>query len=1392
MKNIKLKPLTLAIIAWAYTTATMQVAMADDTEIYVPKEVPADQQVRPNILMILDTSGSMTSNVSGTSPQKNRMEVLKEVTTNLIDDLKDKNVNIGFMRFHGNDGGAVTQAVQHLTPANAESMKTFINSNSIRASGNTPMLETYYEAYRYLGGLTPYWGKYAPANINGTDLSALKGNQSKNYTGNWVYKSPITHSCQKTHIVYITDGAPTQDTSSNTSVSNLIDGATNPQGALTNTTWTKNNCTSNNGACLPHLAEYMYNQDMGAEAGYPKQFNDPTNRKQNITSHFVGFALNLSLLEKAAEAGGGKYFTSNTASGLTDALQSIIVDITAANTTFVAPSVAVTAYNNFGFRDELYYALFRPDEGTNWLGNVKKYKLKSKNADGQAITPVIVDRDGALAIDSDTGFFKTTATSFWSNILDGDDVGKGGFASTLTPNSRKIYTWYGADKQPSADEASLKTFYNNGSLNSGITASSVSNAMLGVNNNTDRTSALNWIKGLKSDNSARKSIGDVLHNEPRLIAYTTDENIERSESSNSKEEVVIFVGTNEGFIHAIDAKTGNEKFAFIPKELLHTPNKYRVNDKGYNNKAYGIDGYFTALTQYGERLTDDTRKISKANLYAGMRRGGSNYYALNVKDLNSPKIKWVIKGAYKDNYSDFIYSSTTNNNYSNIYRETGNNGEVTPGFEKLGLTFSAAKIGKLTVNGAVKDVLVFTGGYDVQHDEVGNNIPKNDQIGNAIYIVDADTGDLLWRAAGNNDSNANLNIPAMTNSIPASPTLIDINNDGLIDIIYAADLRGQIFRFDIESGNLDNAKGHLFAQLGGTNKENNRRFFNSPDVALIRDRDQSPYFTVSIGSGFRESPLNEQTDDRFYMIRDTYVTQSRSALASPPVITEMDLTDVSGLNKDASETAEAYAKIAQHQSQIDNLEAAVRQKEQDFESHKTDLGYTQLRDEYLNHLDQANIIQRDIDAATLGAYPDFDVNNYTPDKHYNSDFLPQHAMETKAQAEIQTVIVNMQNVIQKLYNAGDTTEAETLSGYYDGLVNLQSSLNQSAKQLIQKENFILRGHAKPDFTNELKDEIESKFPGKIADYSSFGDFSDLAYLLNDEIDTAYTSHKDSTDAKVRETINSKLQDLQAAITAPSINVSDIIDLLNGVTPNASTDIAEVLSTDHALMTAQLNDLSSTFNGVQDAVNSKNDERNNILVLAEAARDAASDIEQNQYNNFQEYIDNIEAAYAATRDTTTGIYALRVKINQEYADLDLAGDQMSESQTEHLLTSQGFLLRLPRGEKVLSDSISYTGSVLFSTFSPRGQTVSECGSDIGIGRTYGLSLRTAEGIFAKEVNGKTEYIRSQTNQQAGIPPTPVIIITEGEPGSGKDPECEGPFCTAAGGDYITPSYWRESK
>ncbi len=1439
MKFFQLKPLTLALAACAYAAGTLQVALADDTEIYVPKEIPADQQVRPNILFILDSSGSMTTTVPGTgqyagtdrrgnpiySNEKSRLKVMHEVVSDLIDSLTGAgNVNIGFMRYGGRNvcgtgnrppscspaaneyGGHVIYPVTHLnSDAEAKRMKDVVTG--IPAADWTPLLETYYEAYRYLSGQDTYFSANNYSNRNKT--GSVNGRK---------FVSPISHSCQKTHIIYVTDGEPTQDVDAHSMINTLIAGK-NTQHTACDTSKNRKD-----GSCLPHLAEYMANNDIAPrDSNGKKPFADPTGRMQTVTSHFIGFALDLKLLKDAADAGGGKYYTSDNVSGLVDALQSIIVDITADNTTFVAPSVAVTAYNNFGFRDELYYSLFRPSEGSNWIGNVKKYKLKTRDADGKPITPMIVDRNGTQAIDPETGFFKETASSFWNTVVDGEDVGKGGFAAGLTSNNRKIYTWYGADKPAgSAGSATaLALLSSNGTLNSTTTQSAnISNNMLGVGNDAQRTAVLNWIMGKNTNGSGNRfAIGDILHNEPRLVAYTTDEDIERAEGVNSKEEVTIFVGTNEGFILAIDAKTGDEKFAFLPKELLHVPNKYLTNSKGYNNKAYGMDGYFTILTKYGARLSDNTRKIEIANLYAGMRRGGSNYYALDVKDLNSPKLKWVLKGAYKDNYRDLIYQNATTENYDNIYRPSSGTTDTTPGFERLGLTYSAAKTGKLKVGGTEKDVLVFTGGYDVKHDVVGNNVPKNDEVGNAIYIVDADTGELLWRASGNSSSGRAQTNPdglhqttlaSMTNSMPASPTLIDINSDGLIDIIYATDLRGQVFRFDIKDGSVDDIKGHLFAKLGGSDKANNRRFFNSPDVALIRDRGQAPYFTISVGSGFRENPLNEETDDRFYMIRDTYVTQSRSALSSPPVITENDLTDVSGLDSSQANADAVYAKVAEYQSQIDALDNAVKDAEQALEDFKNSTGYSGKYNEYLSFLAQANDLQREIDGITQGSYPPFTPDAYEENTHYNHNYLASHAAETAAQVELQKLVVAMHNALGQL--DADSDEAETLASYYQGLLTLQKDLEESANNLISNENFILRGHAKPELTEDLKAEIHTRFPGVIqpdadgGDGFGLGDFSDIAHLLDASIQRSYAERTgsggaaptDPNNASTRNQLIGNLEGLTEALTTESFNISNVKQFLDGqiTVPADPANLEELLGSNQQAKQADLEQLAENFKSSQDQIIAKSEALADTNAAAAAALLAAEAIESSNSSGFNARRSAIETAYNATRHSTTGIYALRVKINDEYKKLDLAGDTMSEEQKAHLRNSSGFMLRLPRGEKVLADSISYSGTVLFSTFSPRGEAVSECGSDVGVGRTYGLSLRTAEGVFTTEIGGETKAMRSMLNKQAGIPPSPTVMlipspICEDEDCAPAPPPCENGLCIEYY-DPITPTYWREAE
>ena len=130
----------------------------------------------------------------------------------------------------------------------------------------------------------------------------------------------------------------------------------------------------------------------------------------------------------------------------------------------------------------------------------------------------------------------------------------------------------------------------------------------------------------------------------------------------------IFFGTNDGFIHSIDADTGGEKFALMPQELLknldrlesnavtnrtpghgrpygmHGPVTLWVNDVNKNGVTWG--GYDTLNYEQNSDFLS-SKSINKGEFvyaYIGMRRGGRSYYALDVTTPDSPELLWFISG----------------------------------------------------------------------------------------------------------------------------------------------------------------------------------------------------------------------------------------------------------------------------------------------------------------------------------------------------------------------------------------------------------------------------------------------------------------------------------------------------------------------------------------------------------------------------------------------------------------------------------------------------------------------------------------------------------------------------------------------------------------------------
>jgi hypothetical protein len=107
--------------------------------------------------------------------------------------------------------------------------------------------------------------------------------------------------------------------------------------------------------------------------------------------------------------------------------------------------------------------------------------------------------------------------------------------------------------------------------------------------------------------------------------------------------------------------------------------------------------------------------------------------------------------------------------------------------------------------------------------------------------------------------------------------------------------------------------------------------------------------------------------------------------------------------------------------------------------------------------------------------------------------------------------------------------------------------------------------------------------------------------------------------------------------------------------------------------------------------------------------------------------------------------------------------------------------------------------LFSTFSPRGAATSSCGSDVGRGRTYAISLTDASAVFATVVNGVKTPVRYVDLVRSGIPPTPSVILSDGKPAflTGTEVLNDGSLdcvdgveaCRAS--EAVKGTYWREN-
>ncbi len=676
-------------------------------------------------------------------------------------------------------------------------------------------------------------------------------------------------------MILITDGQPTMDTRADNYIKSL------PGVGLPYNVYGINNY-------LAALAGWMHTNDL----------NSSMDGDQTASLFTIGFgqdAINGAggLLREAAKQGGGQYYPAEDPSSLLASLQSALVEILRVNASFTAPSIASNNFDRTETLDSVYYSMFLPDRGPRWQGNLKKLKVK----DG-----VQVDRLGISAIDS-AGNIAASAKTYWSTSPtgDGNEVAKGGVAEMLRNKStRKVYSDLGTTGGlVDFTKNKVDTFY-------GSTANAA--ADFGVPE-AEVATYINWARGMDVDDSDQDGsttdirpdvFADPLHSKPLVINYG---------GASTNQDVRIIVGTNAGALHMFDdnGDTVDESWAFMPHEFFKNYKALRDNFTS-TNKIYGIDGSATAYVsdKNGDGTVDSTAG-DKAWIFVGLRRGGSSYYGLDVTDPDNPVLMWHIDA-----------SST--------------------GFSELGQSWSKPKVGfsKLNVSGSVAKPVLFIGaGYAISKDTSGAGTA--DSVGRGVYMLDAESGNLLWSATPANKTGINTKFAEITDSVPSSIATMDSDSDGFIDRLYFGDTGANVWRVDMPDSSpfstTDPWTITQIAELGGTTDVTDRRFFSEPSVVrtlitntiettttatdgtvnTVVSRQEVPYDAILIGSGDRSTPSDIVTQDKFFMLKDkNVITQSFTSGSLPSIIKVSDLYDYTNnpFGQTLSTTARTSLEIA--------------------------------------------------------------------------------------------------------------------------------------------------------------------------------------------------------------------------------------------------------------------------------------------------------------------------------------------------------------------------------------------------------------------------------------------------------------------------------------------------
>lgn len=1028
-------------IKYVVIAMSMTVAVSTSQADVVKKQI-GDLEIyalptpgNPNIMMMLDISGSMNSALSGcksdttqTSDTKfvytdandstktftttisnlqsctssttnktiyNRIDSLKVALVTLLTNNKVSNdigLGIGIFPYNG-DGktGIIRYPIQKLTMENRQLMANYVAG--LTARGGTPTPSAFAEAGAYMLG----------TKTSGTGSGFENSDASTKITDGTLYQQGAQQTtCAGNGIYLLTDGEPNTSVKAedakalmNTSLSTTATKVTNcellPDGRYGALGW---GCMANYGQILASNSNATGIPIKTATVGFGSGMaglSTPTtiNGKKiyNCTSSTNKDVQNLCRLGQ--EFGGGGYYYADSSQDVIDSLAAFM-DVLGADIRPVPSGTIVVPDDPYRADSQLavaYYPILQAEVGKStavWSGNLKKYNLNEGTLYGKSDAALFSDIAGKLNPSTEDLWSAVSITK--DGAVANDLVTSGGFFSNLkTPDTavNNIRTLYLEDKQSATNSTPVirklgvtsagKLTLTNLSDTSGDAISTTNTFNDTAIYSRDKINYLLQFLGftltdaqktqsltdlvLTAPSSAVKHLGATIHSTPSMVSYSADLDATTGAVTDTRDDYALF-GSSDGMVHMVNADnyttTGNggrELLAFMPKLMLDKQPEALINGTSteVGKPYFGVDApwlvsanYFYDLdnskvtvtpcaedTDIDPNNTRDCRN-TYVRAYGGLRMGGEGLYGLDLTDKNNPKMLFRIDSA-------------------------------TTGFDRMGQIWAKPTKAKIATGidsttkkvNAYKDVLVFGGGYDTCYEDQGyqvgtttstlsnqksqacNRTTATESLGNAVYMVDAKTGDLIWSASGSATPTPSTSVSTMTNSIVGGITALDRNNDGYMDQLYFADMGGQVFRADftnagfikpVSSGTAEPENSFsntrvvrlLQPAFTGTDIKYNHRFYERPVVSFYRGdssfNNGRLFAMVNVISGDRSSPLSKLRSsdayaDRLYGIMDTDVTLADSIFYADDFTTrkESTATDAPKVQKVVDLTANTTA-----------------------------------------------------------------------------------------------------------------------------------------------------------------------------------------------------------------------------------------------------------------------------------------------------------------------------------------------------------------------------------------------------------------------------------------------------------------------------------------------------